>query len=94
VTDYIGSTSSAKLDITEEESFNHDISDTRSKLAMIDDILSQQEEVIDRVIQWSSFDWKKKLSFQTVKKARHQLGKLRRRVDKINKNAERIEKTI
>jgi hypothetical protein len=87
VSDYMLSANTTKVDMDREASFIHDISDIRSELAMIDEILIQQQQVLWGVMENSP-------TFPSMEKARSQLKRYRERVTKIDKDAERIEKTI
>lgn len=90
VSKYINDNTSETLDITKERQFIHDISDIRSELAMIDEILSQQEEIMGNFIK----DARRYFNVAKVVATQRQLERFRKRVTKIDKDAERIEKTI
>lgn len=94
LTAYMRSQVSAKLDIRKEQQFIYDISDIRSELAMIAEVLSQQAEIIRTVIRDASMRWKGEASFSFVVRAEKQLEGYRERVTKIDKDAERIGQTI
>jgi Mg2+ and Co2+ transporter CorA len=87
VSDYMLSANKTKVDMDKEASFIHDISDIRSELAMIDEILIQQQQVLSGVMENTP-------PFPCMAKAHSQLERYRERVTKIDKDAERIEKTI
>ena len=80
-------------DIKKEQKFMHDISDIRDELAMIDAILLQQKDILNSVIENANNDAKKD-EWPTVVDANQKLDTYRKRVGKIDKDAERIEKNI
>ncbi|KAF2099363.1 hypothetical protein NA57DRAFT_55333 [Rhizodiscina lignyota] len=89
------------IQIEEEERFIHYISDIRDELAMIKNVLIQQEEV------WNAF-WKdrskeiwkdtkpdvKSTLQRIIERPMEQLPKFKRRIEKIDGDAERVEKWI
>ena len=83
-------------DIIKERDFMHDISDIRSELAMITEILRQQEYILESMIKNASlnFDEQRDPVWAKVVDASQQLDTYRQRVNKIDRDAERIEKNI
>lgn len=83
-------------DIKKERDFMHDISDIRSELAMIDEILRQQKDILETIIKNARVDvevWRYP-TWGKVVDASQQLDTYRQRVNKIDRDAERIEKNI
>ena len=93
---YMNQPTSHKPDgITKERRFMHDISDIRDELAMVDAILLQQKGILNSVIKSANENAKAKpINWETVSDADQKLVFYRERVEKIDKDAERIEKNI
>jgi hypothetical protein len=105
VAEYIKPPTSAKTDINrdwelpksymkKDWQFMHDISDIRSELVMIDEILRQQEHILGSVIENVNQDAKMISEWRQVKDAKQQLAGFRERVKKIDRDAERVEKVV
>ncbi|KAI1383028.1 uncharacterized protein F4822DRAFT_90190 [Hypoxylon trugodes] len=94
--------------IEEEREFMHRITDIREELAMIQEILGQQREILERLIQDYEHYNPDSLSFmdpgqdirdpnakwEIVKSSGTKLRGYQKRVDRIDKDAERIERVI
>lgn len=91
---YMTQSSSATLDIDIERKFIHDSSDVRSELAMISEILHQQEEILKSFIDRFNAVAKKNFLWRKVPDACQQLERYRKKLRKIDRDTERIEKTI
>jgi hypothetical protein len=87
-----------KLDIGKEKGFTHTISDIRNELVMIKDVLEQQQDIVDRLIEYYSdkksyHSWNEEKEYQIsewkeVVDAKKQLEKYIKRVHKIDGDAE------
>lgn len=89
---YIASAVFTDINLGKEWGFIHDIADVQNELSMIDDVLVQQCEILDPLIKGATDatgpDW------QEIKNAREKLDAYRRRVTKINNDAERVANTV
>jgi hypothetical protein len=88
---YIQDTNRSRIRYDKEAGFHHVLSDCRSELAMLDYVLTQQEEILTSLLQdckVSTEEW------GTVFEARTTLARYRRAVQKIDGDAERIEKNV
>jgi signal transduction histidine kinase len=101
VDSYVRSANAMRLDTTREEEFIHHISDIRSELAMIQDILNQQKEVLSKLLndkkgpksrpdalELRGEDWGE------VREVLSTIGSYHKRAEKIDRDAERIEQVI
>ena len=91
---YMAPGSLTDLDVERERQFIHNISDIRNEWGMVDDILSQQSEVLERLIAQGKVEFDQRRHWQKLLDARDQLGAYRRRKDKIDADAERISQSI
>ena len=103
VDEYVEADSSDKLEIKKEREFMHDISDIRSELIMMNEILLEQERIVTSVVERLTSlvkKYKPKLRLwdhdllSRVENAKKQLKTYQDRVKKIDIDAERVEKTI
>ena len=67
---YMGPGSLTGLDVERERQFIHDISDIRNELAMVDDILSQQSEVLERLMAQGKAEFDQRRHWQKLLDAR------------------------
>lgn len=91
---YMASTTSANLDIKKEWTFMHRISDIRSELAMIQTILDDQNGIMESLIQKLDQGAKSHEKWPTVQAAVQNIEAYTKRVRKIDRDAERMERKI
>jgi hypothetical protein len=91
---YMRDDSPNALDIKKERSFLDDISDIRSELAMIDEILKDQKRILEDLINDSNENAKTDRHWPKVVRALLKIEFYRDRVTKIDRDAERVEKTV
>ena len=92
----------AKLDIDKEADFIHNISDIRSEIVMIQDVLNQQEKVLNDFLNdptleksKSTDDSKKEANdWASVHTATQLISHYRERTHKIDEDAQRIDQVI
>ena len=94
VDEYMEPDTSETLEIKTERGFMHDISDIRSELVMIDEILLEQERIVTSLLTNSNRNLGEDELWHKVENAKKQLDTHRNRVKKIDRDAERIEKII
>lgn len=103
VNEYLKKENLGKLSIDSEKEFLHDIADIRNELVMIQYVLDQQGDVLDPLIVYyndetmKGIDEGKKFILEDWKRvagAKKQLERYGKRVEKINGDAERIEKMV
>lgn len=105
VDDYLGTESVSKLDIGKEKTFLHNISDIRNEVAMIQEILGQQEEILSSLINDIHHQRTKRdqpalendddeRAWDVINHAKDLLNKYIKLTEKIDRDAERIEKAI
>ena len=88
----------ARVDVQMEATFISDIADIRDELAMIDDVLRQQDGVLETLalheLRPDERGMSKPPPPDRLRTARGQIKRYRDRVAKIDKDAERIDKAI
>ena len=94
VDEYMGPDNSETPDINKEREFMHDISDIRSELIMINEILLEQERIMTSIIKNAPGEENDDRYWGEVKYAMKQLKSYQDRIKKIDRDAERIEKII
>lgn len=85
-----------------ERGFIHAMSDIHSELDMIQSVLGHQEGVFDAFLEDTKWDWNEALKYASrpadgwliVERARRTRGGYELRIEKIHRDAERVEKTI
>jgi Mg2+ and Co2+ transporter CorA len=90
---YMNSATLATLNIKKERDFLHEIADIRSELAMIQDVFDQQDEVLVNLGKLLGDDLPKR-EMEAFSASKERIAKYRQRAQKIDKDAERIEKVI
>jgi signal transduction histidine kinase len=107
-TAYIYRNKSSHLDFLMEQNFLSVIFDTRGELDMIRSVLEQQEKILDKLLADRTSneavpttspsalptDNRKPADWALVEEARNTLSEYRQRADKIDHDAERVEKAI
>lgn len=94
VNEYTRSTNTETLDIKKEERFLHDLSDIRGELMTVDEILIQQQEIFDEFVTGAEKSASSRTFFGRVTNAQKLLTGYRKRVAKIERDAERIDAMI
>jgi hypothetical protein len=101
--DYLSTDSVSKLDIGKEMTFLHRISDIRNEIAMIQEVLDQQDEILgslmDDIHRQRIKDDQPELkqeerAWDVMNQAKDLLKKYIKRTVKIDRDAERIEKAV
>lgn len=82
-----------------EQEFIHDMSDIHSELDMISSVLEQQKKIMNRFLketkgQQESATGEEERSWGIIKEARSMLNDYEERVQKIHRDADRVDKTI
>jgi hypothetical protein len=98
VKSYMKARSIKDIDIEKEIKFMHEISDVRDELAIIRNIIEEQEEVWNRFYK----TFKKDESFKTwdmnsrlvAARPAYQIPRFKRRIQKIDENAQRAEQWV
>lgn len=96
---------STTLNLKKESEFIHEISDIQSELFMIQDVLNQQEDLLksfiddcdqtrDGMLAGALWPEDKLKLWDKVHSAQKNLDQYRKRIGKINRDAERIEQVI
>lgn len=93
VIDYVTTSKLIQVNYPKEQKWLIDLSDIRSELAMIQDVLEQQQEVLYDLVN-DCFKSKAAVKDDGVKRAQIILAQYQKRINKIGGDAERIEKTI
>ena len=94
VDEYMGPDNTETPEIKKEREFMHHISDIRSELVMIDEILLEQERIVTSVIRSSTTEARGWETWHRVENSKKQLETYRDRIKKIDRDAARIEKII
>ncbi|KAF7503184.1 hypothetical protein GJ744_004217 [Endocarpon pusillum] len=77
-----------------EKNLVNDIADIRDELAMVDFVLRQQDAVLDSLMKQEKDQDLKNSVLTNLEAAREEIKGYRERVSKIDKDAERVDKTV
>jgi signal transduction histidine kinase len=102
VNKYLDPTRPTGVDLQKEKVFIHDIWDILSELAMIQEILEQQEKVFDQLLidnNWLEPTTKQLINptqkgWDRIVSAKTRLSQYHQRINKIRRDSERIDKAI
>ena len=94
VNEYTRHTDTKILDIKTEENFLHHLSDLRGELMMVNEILGQQQEIMEDYAAGVESSAKNHQLWRRFTAAQKLLAGYRKRVAKIDRDAERIDNAI
>lgn len=102
VEQYIKDTNRSKITYDKERRFHHELSDCRSELAMLDYIVTQQQEILDSLLedcdakQFMNRRFRDSIGvdWSPIFEAQKLLARYRRTIAKIDGDAGRIEKNV
>lgn len=94
VDEYMNLTNAAELNLQKEIDLIHDIFDIKGELAMINEILLQQGQVLNHLIENADYEAGQAVQWKKVVRTKQQLTMYHERVAKIDRDVARIEKYV